>query len=306
MEIKHLEEFVTFSETKNFTRAARALYISQPSLSQHIARMEAELGFKLVERSSNGVALTKAGDVFLVQAKLMLDSYRSTVAACREIEAKDAAAIKLCDVRALTRFGDIAAIAQERGDFPSAYVPLDSYCDLGEFEALDAGVLDVSITFSPVPGRGLPDSLREAYGFLELPSETMLVKIPHDSSLLRSEHIAMESLDGRTVVENGYRFFRSSENAVQAICREHGLRMQYVQGSNQAKNTLLAVYPEYIAFWLKISYDLYGRDADPNCDFREIEGNPLAVTPMLIWRKDNPNAHVKEFLRVLKDALPRI
>lgn len=49
----------------SFTRAATLLNISQPAVSQHVARLEKELGFALLERSSRRVRLTAAGEVFL-------------------------------------------------------------------------------------------------------------------------------------------------------------------------------------------------------------------------------------------------
>ena len=49
----------------SFTRAASLLNISQPAVSQHVAKLEKELGFPLLERSSRRVRLTAAGEVFL-------------------------------------------------------------------------------------------------------------------------------------------------------------------------------------------------------------------------------------------------
>ena len=73
MELRHLRAFLAVAETRNFTRAAERLHLSQPPLSQHIQTLEAELGVRLFERGRNGASLTAAGQAQLPQAQGILD-----------------------------------------------------------------------------------------------------------------------------------------------------------------------------------------------------------------------------------------
>lgn len=68
MNFNSTDYFIVLAEERNFSRAAQRLYITQQSLSAHIASVEAELGCTLVERS-NPLELTYAGQVFLKYAK---------------------------------------------------------------------------------------------------------------------------------------------------------------------------------------------------------------------------------------------
>ena len=61
MNFRNLQYFLTAAEEKNFTRAAKKLYISQQSLSGHIAKLEEELGVPLFERGP-ALRLTYAGE----------------------------------------------------------------------------------------------------------------------------------------------------------------------------------------------------------------------------------------------------
>lgn len=58
------EYFLTVAREKNISRAAEKLFISQPSLSQHIAKLEETLGIKLFDRSQNPLELTQAGQMY--------------------------------------------------------------------------------------------------------------------------------------------------------------------------------------------------------------------------------------------------
>jgi len=67
--LRQLEYFVVIAQEGSFTRASERLLIAQPSLSQQIRALEAELGGTLLERLPRGVRLTMAGQNFLPEAR---------------------------------------------------------------------------------------------------------------------------------------------------------------------------------------------------------------------------------------------
>ncbi len=73
MYLRPFEYIVTLAELKSFSKAANALYISQPSLSQYISNFEEKLGLLLIERTTTHFELTYAGELFVEAARRILD-----------------------------------------------------------------------------------------------------------------------------------------------------------------------------------------------------------------------------------------
>lgn len=69
MNLNHLQYFVTLAEVEHYTKAAKQLSITQPSLSHAVSMMEKELGVQLFEKRGRNVFLTSCGKEFLTYAK---------------------------------------------------------------------------------------------------------------------------------------------------------------------------------------------------------------------------------------------
>jgi DNA-binding transcriptional LysR family regulator len=72
LEIRQLRYFVAVAQEGQLTRAAHRLQLAQPALSQAMARLEAQLGVRLLDRHPRGVSLTPAGEAFLEKAQTTL------------------------------------------------------------------------------------------------------------------------------------------------------------------------------------------------------------------------------------------
>lgn len=85
MDLRHLRYLIAIARCGSLSAAADALHIAQPSLSQHIQRIEEELGVKLLVRSARGVTLTENGQRLLAHAEDIVRRVDTAMAEMRDV-----------------------------------------------------------------------------------------------------------------------------------------------------------------------------------------------------------------------------
>ena len=73
MDLRVLRYFLTVAKEQSFTKAAKQLHITQPTLSRQLAALEAELGVTLFDRGGHGITLTNEGILLKRRALEMVD-----------------------------------------------------------------------------------------------------------------------------------------------------------------------------------------------------------------------------------------
>ena len=90
MELRQIEYVVGVADHGGFGRAAKALFVSEPSLSYGVRALETELGIELFHRVSRGVVLSSAGQAFLVAARPLLRDLDTLRASISEVKGGEA------------------------------------------------------------------------------------------------------------------------------------------------------------------------------------------------------------------------
>lgn len=93
--LHHLRYFVAVADERNLSRAAQRLYIAQPSLSTQIKYLEKTLGVTLFRRHPGGMEPTRAGALFLTEARQALASVHAAVAVARMAARGEAGTLRL-------------------------------------------------------------------------------------------------------------------------------------------------------------------------------------------------------------------
>ena len=87
MDLRQLRYFVEIVESGSFSKAASRLHVAQPALSQHVRRMEEELGVALQHRGTQGVMPTEAGERLGRHARRLLDEFAEIPESVRDAAA---------------------------------------------------------------------------------------------------------------------------------------------------------------------------------------------------------------------------
>jgi DNA-binding transcriptional LysR family regulator len=191
LDLKLLTTFREVAVRGSFSDAAVALDFTQPAVSQHISRLEAAIGVRVLERNARGVSLTPAGEVLVRHASALLDAARRAEEAVR-----DAAGVGRAQVR-VAAFPSAAAgllpgaTRDLRGRRPDAELALQVLELEPALDALLAGRVDVAVIVDSVLS---PAKRRSGLDYLPICDDEMRIAVAADHPLATRTSVALEEL----------------------------------------------------------------------------------------------------------------
>jgi DNA-binding transcriptional LysR family regulator len=190
MNFRQLTCFVAVIDEGSFTRAARAIGIAQPSLSQHIRALEEELNGRLIERLPRGIALTPAGRTLLPEARAAVRAVERGRRGARAALALEAGELEIATVlsMAVGLLPRYIKVWHER--YPDVGIRLQEFRHRSLLEdAVMQGVADFAI--GPLP-------VRAWEGALDVISwEEFVIVVPPSDPLAGRQSIRLEELADR-------------------------------------------------------------------------------------------------------------
>ncbi|PMB54025.1 LysR family transcriptional regulator [Fischerella thermalis CCMEE 5201] len=144
MDMYQIRYFLAIAETGGFTKAAERLFVSQPSLSAGIKKLEQELGVTLFERGGRRAILTPAGKFFLEKAKTILNEYQVTL---RELKGfHHQPTLRLGTLRTI-RISSLARLIRDfQAQHPNMLIELVDGTIEDLRNTLESGDIDLAIT----------------------------------------------------------------------------------------------------------------------------------------------------------------
>jgi DNA-binding transcriptional LysR family regulator len=95
MNLKQLEVFIAVADCCSFSRAAEMTFLTQSTVSQHIASLENEFALKLLDRTGKGALLTEAGKILLLHARRIIVEAQDLQLTLNRFKGLDEAFLKL-------------------------------------------------------------------------------------------------------------------------------------------------------------------------------------------------------------------
>jgi LysR family cyn operon transcriptional activator len=192
IEIRHLRYFLAVAETENFTRAARRLRISQPSVSQQVAQLERELRTPLFQRMGNRVRLTEAGAAFRLGAEVVLRKLEDACRSVQNVTGLITGHVDIGVIPALHVAWVPPMLERMSCEYPGVTVGVREQASSGIETELEAGRLDVGLGLVT---RGSP-SIR----YERLLSEPFSVLVAEGHKFARRRSIAIAELERERLV----------------------------------------------------------------------------------------------------------
>lgn len=217
---RRLRYFVVVAEELSFTRAARRLHISQPSLSVLIRALETEIGVELLLREKRGIRLTEAGRVFLGQARKMLADASSGIEVTRRAASGEVGTLCIgynnpAGFRILPTL--IPAFRRAR---PDVHLTFHDLRIPQQIEKLRRGELDVGFVWLPAP--------TEEFEVRRLISEPLIVVLPARHALASQRALALQELSAVPLVMMERALDPSSFRQIEQSFEESGATMNVV------------------------------------------------------------------------------
>ncbi|MGY2094449.1 transcriptional regulator CynR [Pseudomonas simiae] len=154
MLLRHIRYLLAVAEHRNFTRAAEALHVSQPTLSQQIKQLEDTLGAPLLDRSGRSVRLTDAGEAYVRFARLALQDLQAGTRAMHDVQDLSRGNLRLAMTPTFTAYLVGPLLAQFNQRHPGITVSIEELTQDRMETALAEDALDIGIGFT---GEHLPD-----------------------------------------------------------------------------------------------------------------------------------------------------
>lgn len=150
MDFNQLEYVIAIAEEKSFSKAAKKLYISQPSLSEYIMRLEKQLGVKLFDRSTSPLTLTFAGEKYIETAKNILNSKKHLMNELCDISDSKKGRITIGIPVPTERYILPLVLPEFCKKFPNVEIVIEGHSARQLEELLMTGKIDIAIMHLPI------------------------------------------------------------------------------------------------------------------------------------------------------------
>ncbi len=271
IELQQLRYFAALARLGNFTRAAEACHVSQPTLSQQIGKLEAELGQSLFDRLGRGVILTDAGRALrdrVEQALALLEDAKQSVTADSKTNRLVVAAIPTVAPYFLPQI-----LVRFIANHPTARIEVREHTTEECLARLADGEIDLAVLALPVRNDHLATET--------LFTEELLVAMPADHPLAKKPSLRMKHLSEEPFVLLHEAHCLSGQTI--GFCGQHALAPLITARLHQLGTVLELVR---LGQGISLVPSMAARqDRDPGRVYRSLTGNKPTRTLATAWSK---------------------
>jgi DNA-binding transcriptional LysR family regulator len=295
VELRQLRYFVAVAEELHFRRAAERLLLTQPALSHQIARLEHQLGVRLLERDRRSVALTPAGATLLEGARRILHQVEQAIAAARWASGITSHALRLGYPTYATRAVHwVLSAFRER--HPELWLDEHQLQSQRIRAALLDRTLDVGFVNLPV-GDGVATTA--------LVPERLSVLMPSSHPLATRDRIPLARLADQPFLMAPASSVPSYHAAITACCQQASFVPNIVSADTNGPVTLETLAREVAnGRGLLLLLGEVEEPILPEVVCRRADLPPSALKLTFAWRDDDQSPSVQAFTALIKANSP--
>ncbi len=288
MELRRLRYFVAVAELLHFRRAAEQLHLAQPALSQHVRKLEMELGVDLFRRSKRAVTLTPAGAVFLEEARRILRQADTAARAVREVSDGSLGRLRIGHVAGPLPTVLLEAITRFAVRHPGVEVVPETVSAVRAVDDVRSGRLDVAVVGLPIQAPQLR--------ITSLTHEDTIAAVPDRHALSGREALSLDRVADTRLIVLPRGDNPAFHDGIVAACRNAGVAPTVIETCESGvDHALLIVAAGGGIALLPASAARYSA---PAVRFLPL-ADPAPTTEIgLISRLDDPNATVEALIRL--------
>lgn len=297
MDLRRIRYFVAVAEELHFGHAAARLHISQPPLSQQIQALEKELGVQLFIRENKRVRLTPAGQIFLEEARSLLNQAARAVEVTQRAARGETGLLRIGFTSSLPYARIMPRIIQHfRNRYPHIQLQLEELSSRRQIPALAQDKLDIGFL--------RPSSLLQDAGLehLVLLEEPLVAVMPASHPLAHRRSVQMPMLRDEPFIFYATRLGSELTAQIVNMCLQAGFTPNVVQEVYEM-HTILGLVATGLG--ISIVADSLRQVQLDNIVYVPLEA-PAAITQVLLaWRRPPASPILDNFLATARQlALP--
>lgn len=300
VELRQMQYFVVVAEQLSFRRAAERLFVSQPTLSHQIAKLERMLGIRLLDRDRRHVALTDAGAVFLDRARELLFQTDQAVARARWAAGLAGSGLRIGRATSNGR-GAGRLLEAFRREYPDVWLDEQTLDPAAQAAALHAARLDVGLAYPP------PDASDDGLAVEPVPCQELVLAIPDGHRLAQLEEVPLRELAGEPFLMHPHRSCSRHYGYVSALCLAAGFKPEIAWlGRSEPYDLRALLLMVAIGRGVTLLNVPEPRAAPAGVAFRPLLLPHPARGLAVAWRRDDPSPVVLAFLKVARSLTPEV
>ena len=289
MNLRTLRYLVALERHRHFGHAADACFVSQPTLSAQIKKLEEELGVQLVERRHRKVLLTPVGTEVARRAARILQEADEVVELARSRQDPMAGQVRLGLIPTLAPYLLPHVVKPLKKQYPELRCLLYEFQTLVLLERLDRGELDAAVLALPVPLEGLEHA--------ELFDEPFLAALAHDPPHAGARSLTLDALRGETLLllDDGHCL---RDQALEVCSRID------VHEYHDLRATSLETLRQMVSAGLGVTLlPALAQRADDTVQTVPLDPQPTRTIAM-VWRRSNPRGTTLSLLaEAIRDTM---